>query len=154
MSIPDTGPWRLGRRTSRAAVVTLRLVFATLLVALLIGCVAPTRSQGLLIEEQVVDGVTIGLAAVDIPEVNSAFELVVNLADAQGAPIDGASVYIDLTMPAMPMGTNTPVAEPLGQGQYRAGNVVMDMAGEWELEVVAEIDGAEHRAVFTRTAVE
>lgn len=132
----------------------LGLAALGVLLLALVACVGPTRSEGLLIEEQVVDGVTIGLEAIDSPRVNAAQELFVTLADAAGNPIDDAAVFIDLTMPAMPMGTNTPVAEPLGDGRYRAGNVVMDMAGDWELEVVAEIAGREHRAVFTRVAVE
>lgn len=127
------------------------LRYAALLGLLLVGLVACSEPE-VVRQEQVVDGLTIGLEAQDSPRVNASQELVVTLADAQGAPVDDASVYLDLTMPAMPMGTNAPVAEPLGAGRYRAGNVVMDMAGDWEIAVVAEVDGNERRAVFTRVA--
>lgn len=109
---------------------------------------APTR------QEQTIDGLTIGLEAPTTPKLNAAQDLVVTLADAQGQPVDGASVYLDLTMPAMPMGTNAPIAQPLGQGRYSAANVVMNMTGDWEITVVAEVDGVERSAVFTRAVVE
>lgn len=128
-----------------------------ILLALLLGlaaCAAPTRSEGVRMEEQTVDGLTIGLQALESPRLNRPFELSATLADAQGRPVDGASVFFELTMPAMPMGTNTPIAEGLGDGRYRAANVVMDMTGDWEIAVVAEVGGVERRAVFTRTAVE
>lgn len=128
-----------------------RIALIALLAAALCACggdPAPLR------QEQTVDGVTIGLEAAATPRLNAAQELVVTLADAQGAPIDGASVYIGLEMPAMPMGTNAPIADGLGQGRYRAANVVMNMTGEWELTVVAKIGDTERRAVFTRSVVE
>lgn len=128
-----------------------RIALAALLLALLAACGGPPAT---LRQEQTVDGLTIGLEAAERPRLNAAQELIVTLADAQGAPVDGAAVYLDLTMPAMPMGTNAPIAEPLGQGRYRAGNVVMNMTGDWEISVVAEVGGAERRAVFTRAVVE
>lgn len=100
-----------------------------------------------------VDGVVVGLETSASPPLNTSQELIVTLFDEQGQPIDGAGVYLDLTMPAMPMGTNRPVAEPLGEGRYRA-RTAYTMAGDWEIIVVAEIAGAEHRAVFTRTVSE
>ncbi len=100
-------------------------------------------------QEQAVDGITVGLEAADRPRLNTAQEFIVTLADAQGRPIDGASVYIDLTMPLMPMGTNRPVAASLGGGRYQA-QAAYTMSGAWEITVVAEVGGAEHRAVFPR----
>jgi nitrogen fixation protein FixH len=95
----------------------------------------------------------VGLEASASPLLNASQELIVTLADEGGRPIDGADVYLDLTMPAMPMGTNRPVAEPLGEGRYRA-RTAYTMSGEWEITVVAEIAGAEHRALFTRSVSE
>jgi hypothetical protein len=104
-------------------------------------------------EEQVVDGVVVGLQASASPPLNASQELIVTLADGEGRPIDDADVYLDLTMPAMPMGTNRPEAEPQGQGRYRA-RTAYTMAGEWEITVVVEMGGAERRARFTRTVSE
>lgn len=132
--------------------VRVLMVLAALLA--LAACVAPTRSEGMLIEEQTVDGLTIGLAMASSPRLNQPQQLTATLADAQGSPVDGASVYFDLTMPAMPMGTNKPLADARGDGTYEAANVVMDMTGDWEIAVVATVDSVEHRAVFKRTVVE
>jgi nitrogen fixation protein FixH len=73
--------------------------------------------------------------------------ILIRLSDAEGQPVDGADVYLDLTMPAMPMGVNKPIAEPQGGGVYRAQGI-FDMAGDWKLTVVAEVAGKEHRATF------
>ncbi|NJN64997.1 MAG: hypothetical protein HC882_09065 [Acidobacteria bacterium] len=54
-------------------------------------------------QEQVVDGITIGLEAADNALLNTNQEFIVTLTDADGTPIEDASVYLDLTMPAMPM---------------------------------------------------
>lgn len=129
-------------------------IFALVALALALLTACGGTPAPVLRQEQTVDGLTIGLEAVETPKLNAAQELVVTLADAQGAPVDGASVYINLDMPAMPMGTNAPIAEALGGGRYRAGNVVMNMTGDWQLTVVATVDGAEHSAVFTRVVVE
>lgn len=126
----------------------LTLLAALIALAACAAAPAPTR------QEQTVEGLTIGLEAPETPRLNAAQELVVTLSDAQGSPVDGATVYLDLTMPAMPMGTNAPIAQPLGQGRYSAPNVVMNMTGDWEIAVVAEVDGVERRAVFTRVVVE
>jgi hypothetical protein len=100
-------------------------------------------------QTQTVDGVTITFSATDPPRLNTAEEFIITLTDAQGRPIDTASVYLDLTMPAMPMGTNRPIAESLGAGDYRA-YTAYTMTGLWEIAVIAEIDNREYRAVFTR----
>lgn len=112
-------------------------------------CAAPATVR----QEQLVDGLTIGLEAPEPAKLNATQELIVTLHDAQGQPIDAATVYLDLTMPAMPMGTNRPEAEPLGQGRYRV-RTALTMLGTWELTVVAERAGTEYRAIFTREVVE
>jgi hypothetical protein len=124
------------------------------LLTLLAACVPATQSTGVLLEEQVVDGLTIGFEAVESPELNAAQELFVTLSDADGNPVENADVYFDLTMPAMPMGTNRPVAEHMGEGRYRVGNAVFDMTGDWEIFIVVEHAGVERRAMFTRTVNE
>lgn len=124
-----------------------------LLLLALAGCATTTGSDGPLLQEQVVDGLTIGLEGTASPQLNASEELIVVLTDDQGQPVDGADVYIDLIMPAMPMGINRPIAEPQGNGRYRAGTAYT-MVGAWELTVVATVDGVERRATFAITAVE
>ncbi len=136
-------------RGRRRLPATLMLALLTLLALAACGPAAapPTRY------EQTVDGLTIALEASASPRLNASERLLVTLTDAQGQPVDGADVYIDLDMPAMPMGTNRPIAEPQGEGRYLA-STAYTMVGEWELTVVAEVDGVERRAVFTITAIE
>lgn len=57
-----------------------------------------------IIHKQTVEGITIALKSVAAPKMNDAQELVVTLTDEQGLPVEGADVYLDLEMPAMPMG--------------------------------------------------
>jgi hypothetical protein len=115
-------------------------------VILLSACSAPPTPP-VVRQEQTVDRITIGLEMADKPKLNAAQDFVISLADAQGKPIDNASVYIDLLMPAMPMGTNRPVASSQGKGRYLA-QAAFTMTGEWEVTVFAEIEGATHKAVF------
>lgn len=118
--------------------------------AALIACNAgPSATR----QEQSVDGLTIGFEAVDNARINTSQEFIVTLTDADGRPIEGAAVYLDLTMTEMPMGSNRPVASPLGNGRYRA-QAAYTMTGPWEISVFAEIDDAVHQAVFTREVVE
>lgn len=125
-------------------------LLAALLLVALAGCgAAPAVTR----QEQTVEGLTIALETAERPPINTNQTFTVTLSDAQGRPVDGAEVYLDLTMPAMPMGTNRPIADPQGQGRYSAG-AAYTMTGVWEIAVVAEVAGAEHRAVFTLEAIE
>ena len=132
----------------------VRTLLALCLLFALVASASPAGSATTVIEEQTVDGLTIGFEAVEAPQLNASQALFVTLTDAQGAPVEDADVYFDLTMRAMPMGTNRPVAEHMGAGRYQAPNVVFDMAGDWEIIVVVEHDGAERRATFTRVVNE
>lgn len=116
------------------------------LLALWSACAA-TPAREALRQEQVVDGITITLETAKEPKRDQAYPFVVTLADAQGKPIDGADVYLELEMPAMPMGSNRPVTTPLGAGRYTV-TTAYTMTGEWNVVVVATISGAERRAAF------
>jgi nitrogen fixation protein FixH len=120
-----------------------------ILFAMLVACAPPATSVR---QEQVVDDLTIVLEAADGARINTASEFIVTLTDAAGAPVSDAAVYLDLDMPAMPMATNRPVADNLGDGRYRAEGAYT-MAGEWEIVVVAVVNDVEYRAVFARYAV-
>ncbi len=78
---------------------------------------------------------------------NQTYDLVVTLNGANGAPIDGAAVYLEMTMSGMVMGKNQPIADALGQGRYRV-RTAFSMDGPWAITVVASIGGAEVRAPF------
>jgi hypothetical protein len=110
--------------------------------------VAPTPVAGRF--EQTVDGLTIVLEATASPKLNTSERFTVTLTDAQGKPVDGADVYLDLTMLVMPMGTNRPVAEAQGQGRYLA-TTAYTMLGEWQITVVAKVAGTDHQAIFKLT---
>ncbi len=129
------------------------LALAIALLALFLTACGPAAAPPAPRLQQVVDGLTIGLEATQSPKLNASEQLVVILTDAQGQPVDGADVYIDLTMPAMPMGTNRPIAEAQGQGRYLA-QTAYTMSGEWEVTVVATVEGKEYRALFPISAVE
>jgi nitrogen fixation protein FixH len=120
-----------------------RFALALLAAVLFIGCTRPAT----ITSQQTVNGLSIALERPAQPVVLHDYELTVTLTDAQGRPVDGASVYLDLTMPAHPMGINQPIAEPLGQGRYRV-RAVSSMGGDWLVTIVASIAGTEHRAVF------
>lgn len=58
------------------------------------------------------------------------------LADANGKPVNQASIEIEPWMPGHGHGTPTvPVVEALGDGKYRAEKIDFMMPGLWELTV-------------------
>jgi hypothetical protein len=116
-------------------------------VILLSACSAPPSGPPTTRQEQTVDGITITLEMAEKPQLNAAQDFVISLADAQGKPIDNASVYIDLLMPAMPMGMSRPVASSQGKGRYLA-QAAFTMTGEWEVTVFVELNNATHKALF------
>ena len=68
--------------------------------------------------------------------------------DPSGAPLEGASVVWDMTMPAMPMPVNRPVAAEDAPGVYVA-RVLFTMGGDWEAAVrVALPDGRAETFTF------
>jgi hypothetical protein len=114
---------------------------------ILVGCGSPVVDPNATVQTQTVDGLNIGLEAPKAPKLLDQAGFVVTLTDAGGQPVDGADVYLELSMPAMPMGTNKPVASAEGNGRYRAQGV-FDMLGEWDVIVHATVDGKEHAATF------
>lgn len=117
--------------------------FTALAALVLAGCGRP----GTVSEQQTVDGVTFTLERAASLQLLQEYTYVVALADAAGKPIDGATVFLDQQMPAMPMGTNQPVAEPLGGGRYQVRGVYT-MAGDWVVKVHALVGGQERVASF------
>ncbi|PDW03630.1 FixH family protein [Candidatus Viridilinea mediisalina] len=118
-----------------------------LLLFCLSACSTATRPSASYIEVQQVNGITISLATEANPKLHLPYRFTVSLSDAQGQPLESPHIYLDLDMPAMPMGLNRPIAEPEAPGRYSA-TTVYTMAGDWEITVVAQIEGQEYRAVF------
>ncbi|MBO9349149.1 FixH family protein [Chloroflexus sp. MS-CIW-1] len=113
---------------------------------LIIGC----DSQSVpLRETQVIDGLAITLETLERPQMNTAVDFIVVLQDDQGNPVSDANVYLDLDMPAMPMGITRPVAVPEGSGRYWA-RTAYTMEGLWEITVVVEHAETTYRATFRR----
>lgn len=98
-------------------------------------------------QEQTVDGLTIALELPQEPRTLEQYDFYVTLTDSNGQPVSDAEVFFDFTMPAMPMGVNQPVAEPLGDGRYGA-NTLFSMEGYWHIAVHAVVDGREYVAIF------
>ena len=102
---------------------------------------------GYIAQQQTMDSLTITLERPQQAEILKDYELFVTLANAAGQPVDGAMIYLDLDMPGMPMGSNQPLADPLGGGQYRIKGV-FTMEGDWRVSVHATVAGKEYAATF------
>jgi hypothetical protein len=98
-------------------------------------------------QQQTADGLTITLERPQQVEILKDYEFFVTLADAAGQPVDSATLYLDLEMPGMPMGSNQPLADPLGGGQYRIKGI-FTMDGDWHVTVHATVAGKEYAATF------
>jgi nitrogen fixation protein FixH len=118
---------------------------------LLTACATPYVT--LLREEQTVDGLLIALEANPNPQLNTNEVFIIALYDAQGRPVENADVYLDLDMPAMPMGSNQPIAEHSQNGQYRA-ETAYTMTGDWTIDVIVAYNGEEYRARFERVVLD
>ncbi|RRR65374.1 MAG: hypothetical protein EI684_23330 [Candidatus Viridilinea halotolerans] len=132
--------------SKRVGMPSARLAASVLLLLTLSACM-PARSRAVFFEEQQVRGVTMSLETVANPRLHLPYRFTVTLSDAQGNPLASNDIYLDLDMPAMPMGINRPIAEPEAPGRYSA-MTVYTMPGDWEITVVAHIDGEVYEAVF------
>jgi hypothetical protein len=124
----------------RRATITLR--FACCMFALLLVSCGGTPG-----EQQTVDGLTIGLERPDKVALLENYTYTVTLSDASGNPVEGATVYLEQDMPAMPMGSNQPLGEPLGGGKYQIKSV-FTMEGDWVVKIHASVAGKDHVATF------
>ncbi len=76
--------------------------------------------------------VTVYSAPDPVTRGNDEFRFV--MTDGGGTPIDGLTLVVTPFMPAMGHGSSTtPTVTPEGQGKYLVTNVVLAMAGDWQL---------------------
>src|SRR5690606_14419014 len=66
----------------------------------------------------------------------------IQVRDAAGDPVEGATVTVDPFMPIHGHGsTETPVVTEIGGGAYTADPLTLHMPGAWEVTISAEKDG-------------
>jgi hypothetical protein len=117
-----------------------------LLITALAACGSSGRA-GYTSQQQMIDGITITLERPQQIAILQDVEYFVTLADTSGTRIDGAMVYLEQDMPTMKMGSNQPLGEPLGNGQYRLKNV-FTMDGAWVVVIHASVAGKNYAATF------
>jgi hypothetical protein len=117
------------------------------LLLLVAGCGNGSGRAGYTSQQQTIDGMTITLERPLQIAILQDFEYVVTLVDASGKRIDGATVYLEQDMPSMKMGSNQPLGEPLGNGQYSLKSV-FTMDGAWVVAIHARVAGKDYAATF------
>jgi hypothetical protein len=127
----------------------------TLLVVGLLLITACAQPQGSVTDtfrqQQVVNNLRITLEMAEELRVNQQQTFTITVADQQGKPVT-ADVYVDLVMPAHPMGANQPLATPAGRGVYHTTSA-FTMDGPWMVTVVATVQGTKNQAVFNVTVL-
>jgi hypothetical protein len=97
---------------------------------------------------QTVGKLNVSLALSPYPPVSfSKANFDVTLTDETGQPITDATVSLDLTMPAMPMPSNTPQLKHTANGLYTAEGR-FTMRGLWRIEVIIQRGGEKQSAFF------
>lgn len=120
-----------------------RLGSGVLLALVLAAC----GGSGYTTQQQTVGGYTFTLERPPQATLLKNYDLFVTIADPQGKAVNDARVFLDMTMPAMPMGASQPLADPPTGGRYRV-NTVFTMTGDWRVTVHAKIGGKEYAATF------
>jgi nitrogen fixation protein FixH len=126
------------------------VLFCALSVA---ACASSGAAPSTIRQQQTSNGLSITLERATEPKLNQTQAFTIRLTDSTQAPVEGADIYLDLTMPADPMGTNRPIATPQGAGVYTAQSAFI-MVGDWAITVVANVNGTEHRVVFDATVTQ
>ena len=135
--------------------MTLRAIRISVAFLLLISGLTACGSSGragYTSQQQTINGVTISLERPQQIAILQDVEYIVTLADASGKRVDRATVYLEQDMPTMKMGSNQPLGEPLGNGQYRLKNV-FTMDGAWVVIVHASVAGKDYAASFDQPVI-
>ena len=136
------------RTGDKVRLLAARSISAMLCLMMLIaGCGSASGRAGYTSQQQTVDGMTITLERPQQITILQDFEYIVTLADASGKRVDGATVYLEQDMPSMKMGSNQPLGEPLGNGQYSLKSV-FTMDGAWVVVIHARAAGKDYAATF------
>jgi hypothetical protein len=129
----------------------LRALLGLLLLALsLSACTAsvlPPLAVGMVRAQQVREGLTFTLDSQSAPQINTTQHLRLTLVDADGRPVEHASIFFDMEMDMLCLSGSKPIANDVGRGGYEV-DVVYVMAGEWKVTAVATLDGRELRTTF------
>lgn len=108
----------------------------------------PGQSSGTVAQTQTAGGDTIGFTGT--PDQFGTYTFTVAVRDAKGAPLQGATVGMVLTMPDMQMAALRIPLSPIGPpvpGAYQAQGVLA--AGRWQAVVRVLAPGATHAAQAT-----
>jgi hypothetical protein len=79
---------------------------------------------------------------IEMPESSSGGEVVIEILDQYGDPVDAVQAELSVQMLGMAIESQSVDAEPLETGQYRA-KVALGMAGEWQIGVTVTRKGSE-----------
>jgi hypothetical protein len=134
----------------------IRALGLALLALCLTGCAAPLLpplADGAVRARLAVEGLTFTLDSQVAPRINTTQHLRLTLVDAEGRPVEGASVYFDLEMNMLCLSGSKPVANAVGRGGYEV-DVVYVMAGDWKVTAVASVNERELRVTFPILVVE
>jgi len=74
------------------------------------------------------------------PNFNGPITLKVHVIDATGQPADGVTVEADVSMSGMDQGAQHVTLDGKGGGDYE-GDVKLEMAGSWDVDLTAARDG-------------
>jgi hypothetical protein len=83
------------------------------------------------------------------PPIKGMNAMTLNVTDANGAPVDGASLAVVPFMPDHAHGSaRKTVIKPIGAGTYEVTDIWLPMAGLWKLTVTVQANGATSEATF------
>jgi nitrogen fixation protein FixH len=123
----------------------IALVAATLLIA---GCSSKDKETQTTSTAAASQDIVIVTAFTPNPPKKGADTLTVTLTDGTGAPVKGATVKIDSTMPSMSMSGPSVTAKDNGDGTYTA-RLSLDYATSWQFTVSANAAGKTGAAKVT-----
>lgn len=79
---------------------------------------------------------------------------VVEIEDAAGALLDGATLLGKTWMPKHQHGTPAPAVTPLGNGRYELSPIIFSMDGAWEITVEVTPSGSTTESVVFKFCIE